>query len=245
MLFRSKPVYNRLMDIRKVLGGSAEMFWKGGFPGYAFEINPELGDVEVDMESLKDMVEKYMGGLQRYLALTGMTAKSLQPQVADPRGHIQAHLQAIAISLSIPQRILFGSEAAKLASSQDARMWNKRVSKRQEGYVTPLVVRPFVGRLITFGILPKPKQYFVGWPDLNTPSDEDRAKIAEARTRALGMYVAQGVDGLIPPMEYLMMILGMTQDEAVAVDTAAAKYQKKVGEGIEPADNVPGGDEEE
>ncbi len=30
---RQRPVWNRLYDLRKILGGSGEMYWRGGFPG--------------------------------------------------------------------------------------------------------------------------------------------------------------------------------------------------------------------
>lgn len=208
---RIKPVYNRLYDIRKILSGSGEMFWKGAFPGYAFEVSPD--DVTLDTDSLRTEMANYMDGLQRYFAVQGVTAKSLEPQVADPSGHVDAQLKAIAISLGIPTRILFGSEQAKLASTQDSETWNKRLKGRQEKYITPMIIRPVVDRFIALGILPEVEEYFVEWPDLNTPTEEDQATVLKLKVEALSKYVAGGVEALIPPEQFFMMFLKLTSDE--------------------------------
>lgn len=224
---RIECVYNRMIDLRKILSGSGEMFWKGAFPGYSFEVNPELKDVELDTDAIREELEKFQNSLQRYIAVTGVTVKSLSPQVADPSKHVEIHLKTIAISLGVPVRILFGSEEAKLASSQDVRTWNRRLRKRQEKYLTPMMVRPFIDRLIAIGVLPEPKEYFVKWEDLNTVSDEEKAQIAGTRTEALAKYVQGSVDELIPPQEYLTKILGMTSDEAEAIIKAASTYVRE------------------
>jgi len=219
---RMEPVYNRLLDIRKILGGSGEMFWKGGFPGLSFETQPDVEDLDTD--SIRDQMELYLAGMQRYLAMEGITVKSLTPQVSSPKEHIETNMRNIAISLGIPYRIFLGTEEAKLASAQDIQTWNKRLSQRQENYVSPCIIRPFINRLIAFGVLPEVKEYTVDWPDLNAPTDEDKANVAKISTEALAKYVGGGVDTLIPPMEYLTMVLGFTQEEAEAIEEAALKY---------------------
>jgi hypothetical protein len=231
---RMQPVYNRLIDLRKILSGSGEMFWKGAFPGISFEVNPELVDqgVTLDPESMRKEFERYENGLQRYLATTGVTAKSLQIQVSSPKDHVEAHMSAIAVTLGIPKRILFGSEQAQLASSQDAMAWNKRVNRRQTKYVTPLLIQPIVDRLIAFSVMPGPvKSYKIDWPDLDSPTDADKAQIALQKTQALAAYVTGGVDQLIPPKPYLTMILDMTPEEADVIEEKAEGYA---------ADNPPG-----
>ena len=219
---RMKSVYNRLLDVRKILGGSGEMFWKGGFPGYAFKTREDADALTAtEKEGIKDEVEEFMNGLQRWMAVEGMDIESLNPQVADPVNHIESNMRNIAISLGIPYRIFLGTEEAKLASAQDVRTWNKRVSERQENYVVPFVIRPFIDRMIVFGVLSEPKEYAVDWPDLNAPTDEDKANVAKLLTEAFSKYVAGGVDNLIPPMEYFKTVIGMTQEEVDAIEKAA------------------------
>lgn len=154
---RMRPVFNRLLDLMKLYGGSAEMYWRGAFPGLSIETHPQLGgDVIIDAEKTRSMMERYENTLQRYIQLSGMTAKSLAPQVVDPTPQIDTQLQAICILIGIPLRIFMGSERGELASSQDDDTWNGRVNERQNNYLTPRVIVPFVDRLILIGVLPIP-----------------------------------------------------------------------------------------
>ena len=241
---RMKQVFNRLLDVRKVLSGSGEMFWKGAFPGFSFEVNPDISDAEIDEGSMREELEAYSQGLQRYLAIAGVTVKALAPQVADPKGHIEAQVRYIAISLGVPYRIFIGTEEAKLASSQDMKTWNKRLTKRRDGYVSPMVIRPFVDRLIAFGTLPEVEEYLVEWPDLDAPSEEDQANVAKIRTEALKDYVQGDVHQLIPPKEYLMMFLGMSEEEVAAIETAVDEWVGlTTSEETEDTDTNTGGDD--
>lgn len=155
---RMQAVLDRLLDLQKLYGGSAEMYWQGAFPGISFETDPALGgDVPVNLETTKATVENYMNGLQRYLALVGMTAKTLSPQVVDPTPQINIQVEAICIQLGIPKRVFMGSERGELASSQDDAKFNDRIRERQLSYLTPQIVVPFVDRLIQVGVLPAPQ----------------------------------------------------------------------------------------
>ena len=220
---RMMAVYNRLCDIRKVLGGSAEMFWKGGFPGYSFETIPELGEVEINHESVKEQVSAYQNKLQRYFTLEGLTVKPLSPQVASPEYHIKQQLHAITITLGVPMRVFLGSEESKLSSNQDALTWNKRLARRQNKYLTPMLIRPFVDRLINVGVLPR-TAYKVAWPDLNTSTDQDRADTAAKRATALATYVGGGCDQVVPPREFMMHFLGMDKELVDVIEGASDKY---------------------
>jgi hypothetical protein len=226
---RMRPVLNRIMDLRKLYGGSAEMYWRGAFPGLSLETDPSLGeDVEVDTDSVKDALENYMNGLQRYITLQGMTANSLAPQVVDPTPQIDAQIQAICIKLGVPKRIFMGSERGELSSTQDESAWNDEVRGRQNGYVTPRIIVPVIDRLIVLGILPTPKGYSVVWPDLDAMTEDEQAGVAVKRTDAMAKYVQGGVEALIPPLEYFVNVLGFTQEEAAAILEATMEHIKEV-----------------
>lgn len=243
---RLEKVINRVLDLHKIAGGSGEMFWKGGFPGISLESQPSLDeDVEFDKDATKEQIESYMNGLQRYIATVGMTAKSLTPNVADPMPHLESQLKLIASAMGVPWRVLVGSEAAQLASEQDTKAWNKRINRRRTSYVTPFVIRPFVDRLIALGALPEPGEegYQVEWQDLNTPSEDERATVAEKRTNALAKYVAGGVDVLVPPFHYLTLVLGMPDDEAEAI-ISASEEQANLLDGNEPEPESQSGEGE-
>lgn len=220
---RMQILFNRLYDLRKILGGSGEMFWRGAFPGYSVEVMPEMTGASLDTDSLRQTMTDYMDGLQRYIAVEGVNVKSLTPQVADPSNHVDAQLKAIALTLGIPQRILFGSEEAKLSSSQDMMTWNKRLKRRQSKYLSPMMIRPFVDRLIQYGVLPEPTEYMVSWPDLNAPTDQDKAEVTKTLTEAMSKYVGGDVEMMIPPAEFLTHIAKLDQEVVEAIMDAALR----------------------
>jgi hypothetical protein len=225
---RMKPVYNRLLDIRKVVSGSGEMFWRGAYPGHAFEVDPERKTALTDTEktSIRDEFKAYSEGLQRYIAVSGMKVKSLPPQVEDPTGHLEAQLKFIALTLGIPYRVFIGTEEAKLASSQDIKTYNKRLSKRRDKYISPMILKPFVDRLIMVKVLPE-KPYFINWPDLDAPTEEGQAEIAKTKTDAFKTYVQGDVSALIPPKEYLTIIMKMDEKEAEAIIKASEAWERE------------------
>lgn len=210
---RMKVVWNRLLDIRKTAGAAAEMFWKGGWPGISFEYNGTDPNVALDTESIREEMDKYMNGLQRYVATTGMTAKSLAPQISDPTGTLQALLDLVALAADVPKRVLFGSEQSQLASTQDIKTWNRRVAGRRINYINPRILKPFFRRMMEFGVLPT-VSYRVFWPDLNTLSDEEKAKIGETWAKMVEEYVRGGGDQMIPVGEFLSICAGLS-DESV------------------------------
>lgn len=232
---RMKACFDYLTDIRKVLGGSGEMFWKGGFPGISLEVVPNNEGItpviDADTkEDIQDELEKFYANLQRYVLVQGMTVKSLQPQVSDPTSHIRANLQAIAITLGVPMRIFMGSEEAKLASSTDKETWNSRILNRQNGYISPFIIRPFIDRCMQLGILPEVEEYYIDWPDLNTPSDKEQAEVQNITTEALAKYVQGDVAMLVPPEEFFTHILKMDSEVVKQIQTAAEQYQDEFEE---------------
>jgi hypothetical protein len=212
-------VYNRLMDIRKILGGSAEMFYKGGFPGISFEINPNLQDASVNETKLKEALENYTEGLKRYIALTGISAKSLAVQVADPQGHLDAQIGAVCIAKGSPKRVFMGSERGELASSQDAKLWNERVAEHQNNYESPFVLLQLIWRLIRLGVLTAPasEEVQIHWPDLNNPTDLEKAQVALTRTQAMGTYVEKEVSRICGTENWMTIVAGYEDDEAAAM----------------------------
>lgn len=227
---RMQTLFNRLYDLRKIAGGSGEMFWKGGFPGYSFEMDPNARALTPDQEDdLTDEIANYANGLQRYMKLQGVTVNSLEPQVADPSSHVETELELIAIAMGIPKRVFIGSEQAQLSSSQDTKRWNQRISRRQNKYLSPYIVRPTIDRLIAAGVLPAPKEsYMVSWPDLDTPSEKDKAEVLKTQMEALAKYVAGNVDQVIPQDILLTMFMGMDEKQAKAIEATLLEREKEL-----------------
>jgi hypothetical protein len=238
-----KAVYNRLMDIEKLVGSSAEMFWRGGRPGFHAGIDPDY-DVDGDAEdAFQSQIDEYEHNLRRILFSQGTTITPLAMQVADPSGHLDIQIQMISSETGIPKRILTGSERGELSSQQDKDEWDDYVESRREDLAESQIIRPFVDRLIDFGILAKPGKdgYQVQWPDLRTSSDEEKAKVGEIRARALQAYAANtAAQDILPENAFFQFCLGLDDEAAEYIEE-----MRKAEVGNEVEDNTPEIEEEE
>lgn len=223
---RLEACFNRLFDVEKVAGGSAEMYWRGAYGGFALEVADDAtsafaGAGEID----QDVVDEFAHGMRRWIDLEGYKLHQIQGQDVSPAQVFQVLIQLISAATGQPQRILLGSERGELSSSQDETNWNKLIEDRQKEYATP-IVREFIDRLIVWGVIPAPKagDYEVVWPDLFAPTAKEKAEVfksfaegiaavcppgapelvitpAEVRTRFLDLEATPEADMVIPAMD--------------------------------------------
>lgn len=228
---RLKPIVNRLNDLEKLLGGDAEMFWRGARPGYhaAAQSDYEMGTEEV--KALEDELDKYEHDLRRFISAKGVDIKPLQQQVADPLNHIDAQLQAISAETGIPKRVLVGSERGELASSQDKDQWLNLINSRMIDFAEPVILRPLIDKLMSVGVLPKVKEYVIIWEDIFAPSEKQKAEVGKQRADALKVYAESPYAAdILPPQLAYKFLLGLSEDQVneimEEVDLAAIEEDK-------------------
>jgi len=200
---RLMPVFNRLMDLEKVVGGSAETFWFNSRPGMGLWADK---DAQLDKETIADMktqAEDFANQLRRILVGSGMTAQSFTATVADPKPNVETLLDLIAGATEIPKRILIGSERGELSSSQDENNWAARIDERRKNFAGPLVLMPFAAAMIATGNLPKPQgEYWIEWPEAAS-SPREMAEVAVQKTTALRNYLSTpGAELVVPQQEF-------------------------------------------
>jgi hypothetical protein len=238
-----EPFANRLWDSDKLYGGSAEMYWRGAFPGLSLETHPSLGgDVAINERKLKEMFQDYSDSLgARALFMFGMTAKTLAPVVVDPTPQLAVQIEAICIALAIPKRIFMGSERGELASTQDDDSWNDRLKQRQADHVTPRIIVPFFDRLISAGALPEPgpQGYQVWWPDLTSMSDQQKATIGLTRAQAIALYFTSEMRNEMTFLDFLVTVLGVKEEEALNIVHSAAEAAEELAAEDTPASAEP------
>jgi len=216
---RLEAVFNRLMDLEKIVGGDAEMFWRGARPGYKGVVDPNYTMTDDAKKDLTDQLDEYENNLRRFLINEGVDVDTLAQQIADPTPHVDVAIQMISAQTGIPKRVLTGSERGQLASTQDTGEWLMYVQNRREDHAEPRIVRPTVDRLIELGLLPKPEEdYTVVWQDLFSISEKDRVDIGKARANALREYTTNVMaEGIMPPDVFLEKCLGFTTEEVTWV----------------------------
>ena len=222
---RLEAVFNRLMDLEKLIGGSAEMYWKGARPGYQGVVDKDYQMTTETKEALKDTLNEFEHGLRRLMVNEGVDLKALEQQISDPSSHVDVQLTMISAVTGIPKRVLTGSERGELSSAQDADAWKTYVQARREDHAEPKIIRPFIKRLIELGILPKPKVNFrVKWLDLFSISEKERVDIGKGRANSLREYTSNPMaEAVIPPKAFLEFFLGLSQGQIELIDKMRAE----------------------
>lgn len=215
---RLEVVYNRLKDLEKTVGGSAEMFWRGARPGYQGKVDKEYSMGTEDVNELQKQITEYENDLRRILVNEGVDLDSLSMQVADPSNHVDIQIQMISAVTGIPKRVLTGSERGEQASTQDRQNWLELIQERRDEYAEPVVARPFIDKCIQLGILPGPKQenedYTIQWPDLWAQSDKEKADVGKIKAEALKSYSGTpGTMDLMPPDAFYQLFLGLDENQ--------------------------------
>jgi hypothetical protein len=209
-------VFNRLIDLEKLVGGDAEMFWRGARPGYAGTVNPEFQMTPQTKSDLKDQIDEYEHNLRRILVNEGIDLKALAQQISDPINHVEVQIMMISAVTGIPKRILVGSERGELSSAQDSGEWKTYINIRRTGHAEPHIVRLFVLRCQELGILPQTStgKYSISWEDLFALSEGDRVKIGLDRSTAIKNYTASPLaEVIMPPEAFAEFCLGFSSDQ--------------------------------
>lgn len=222
-------VFNRLMDIEKLVGGSAEMFWRGARPGYTGKVNPEFTAPTDLKDTLDDQMKEYEHGLRRMLISEGVDIQALAQQISDPSSHIDVQIQMISAITNIPKRILTGSELGELASSQDWNNWIDYITTRRTDIAEALILKPFVDRLMELNVLPK-QDYTVEWEPLVLSNEKDKAEVGRTRTEALRSYASEPLAAeIIPTYSFMRHIMGFTDDVIEAIQKDVEETMQDVG----------------
>lgn len=172
-----EAVYNSLMDLRKVIGGGAEGFYKNAAQNIVFELK-DAASATGNKELLDQFNEHYddfaRNRSRRALWTPGLEAKPLNSEMMSPKDAFNCALNDVAAGSRpmIPTTILIGQQTGRLASQEDSRGFLASINSRNENFVSEMV-QDTIDWCIKWGLLPAAK-YTVEWDDLLALSDEER-----------------------------------------------------------------------
>jgi len=234
-----KAVFNRLKDLEKIVGGSAEMFWRGARPGYQAVVKEDYQMGPDDEDKLQTQINEYEHNLRRMLFNEGVEMKEMGTQVSSPKEHVDIQIQMISAITGIPKRILTGSERGELSSNQDEDAWLSIITNRRLEYAEPVIIRQLVDRLMEFGVLPKVEKYEVQWSDLFGKSAKELAEIGKTRATAIKEYLSQpGAEMILPPDAFLEYVLGMTPEQIILIKEMIDNMEITEQNEIEEAEEI-------
>ena len=230
---RLKSVMNRLYDVDKIAGGSAEIFWQAAKRIMVLEAKDGFTATD-ENDAMTEMLDEIVHGLRRAIDVQGYEVKTLEPSDVKPDEAFRVSLALISSATGIPQRILLGSEQGKMASTQDEVNWNGRIADRQLNFAEPVILRAFIDRLVMFGGLPRPEnEYTVTWPSLFELSDKEKAQIGLLKSRSLAQYLGKGGENLAA----MQSIVPIEEFRSELMNLRSIKVENVAKKGGDQADN--------
>lgn len=226
-------IYHRLEDLDKIIGGSAEMFWRGARPGYYAQLNNDI-QIEDDnllTKKLEENLTKFEHDLRRFIAAQGIDKiESLQQQIADPTNFVSIQFDLICAITGIPKRILFGSERGELASSQDKETFNEIINARRKNFAEPEIVNNFLQRMIELQVI-KQNEYTVEWMRVYDEDINQRSERALKITQAINTFTANPYnEEFMPKKTFMRLILGFTDEQIEEITTDLEKINETIFE---------------
>jgi hypothetical protein len=182
------PCWDYLTDLRKVVGSSSESYWIMANRGLQADIDKEMSLNAEDQANLQSEIDDFYNGFRRFIRTKGVEITPLTNEVADPKGPFEVLVTLISGATGIPKRILLGSEAGQLASTQDKGNWAERVEENRTLHVEPRIIRPFLRFVLNHAIIPPPKQdaaLNILWPDAYRMSPLERGQTSAQTARTI------------------------------------------------------------
>ncbi|MBV4366279.1 anti-CBASS protein Acb1 family protein [Erwinia phyllosphaerae] len=186
--------FNKLLDIEKVSGGSAEGFLKNASRqlNFAFSEKTDFralaGALGVKDNELADALNEQVVRLNENTdAATFMqagTAEVLSVAAADPEPTWRTALSEFCATIPIPVKVLVGQITGERASTEDMKDWARTRMSRRNGFLAD-VIETIVRRFWLIGLIAPAAndEVTVSWSDLLAPSQADKtdnmAKMAE------------------------------------------------------------------
>ena len=140
-----EPIYNRLLDINKTIGGSSEAYFRNAKGKIAYEVNPEFAATLTgeSRTALDDGAKKFTNEYQDHTFAAGSTVKTLVTPHYTPKDTVMVALWEISGYSGYPIRILTGEGSGQLAGSEDQLALNAIISDRQNAVCAEWVARLF------------------------------------------------------------------------------------------------------
>ncbi|WP_275075000.1 anti-CBASS protein Acb1 family protein [Providencia rettgeri] len=191
--------FNKLLDIEKISGGSAEGFLKNASRQIAVEF-----DAATEMETIaqaardsgytdlgaamEDKINKLNRGTDSAAVMQAGKMNVLSVAAADPTPSWEVAVREFLTTIRIPFSEFLGTQTGVLAGDKDGAAYGKRLNGRRWGFLTQYVTE-LIERLWKLGIIDPPKsgEVTLAWSDMLAPSESDKIenmlKMADVATK--------------------------------------------------------------
>lgn len=180
---RLEPVWNLLDSLDKIIHAGGEQAYRGSNPPTFLNLDPQAPITEGQEQAMDTELQQMIDGFQTYGRLMGTNVTVVPMRVPVIKDNAAAIAGQIGGTLSIPQRILVGSEMGHLASTQDENNFDDEKDTRKKEFAAPLA-KVIIDRMVLCGAIPAPKnpRYEIIWPSNKELTETERATVTQSIT---------------------------------------------------------------
>lgn len=167
--------FNSLMDLRKIIGGGGEGFYRNAAQSIVFNLQ-DPKQAQQNAALLTDLSEQYddfsKNRNRRAMWTPGLEAKTLESTLIASDTFFNNALNDVAAASKIPATILIGKQTGRLASNEDARAFLSMLNSRRSNFINSMIM-DVINWMILRGILPA-GEVELEWDDLLAPSAQEK-----------------------------------------------------------------------
>lgn len=194
-----EPIFNRILDLDKTTGGSAEAYFRNAKGKIVFEMDPAFSKTLIDNEPAKqkldDAATEFTNQFKDHIFASGSKVQGLDTPHHSPKDTVMAAYWEISSYTGIPIRMLIGVGSGQMAGSEDQLAYNALVAGRQSidcsGWAGEVMLILTVAGMIKF--LP---EYEIRFPVQQAVTEIQAAEISKTKGDTIQLvYDAAGQPG--------------------------------------------------
>lgn len=193
---RLKDVYNRLVDLEKIAGCSAEGFKRMVTDKILFDLDENVSLTPSEEEDFQDQIDQLVDGFRDYVRTRGVDPKQLKTNMESPKDAFDVTINLICAAKGYPRKFILGSERGEITSSMDIFTFFDSMQVRRVKYAERDILKRLMDRFAYFGLIEPQNKYTWDWDPLYELSPKEKADIAYkigATIKVLGTSEALGI----------------------------------------------------
>ena len=181
-----EPIFNRILDLNKACGGSAEAYFRNSKGKIAFEVDKDFTGItsQEDKDRLDSGAKKFTNEAQDHIYAMGSKVTAVNTPHASPLDTVKTLIWEIAGYSGYPIRVLTGEGSGQLAGSEDQLAVNAIISDRQNTVCASWVTRLFE-ILAMAGMVEWKDTYQVRFPKQSTVTEMQQVELDDKKAGSL------------------------------------------------------------
>ena len=188
-----EPVFNRILDLDKTCGGSAEAYFPNARGKIAYEIDKDFASQLINDPVAKEAfdagAQKFTNDQQDHTMAIGAKVHGITTPHYTPKDTILGSLWEVCAQTGFPIRVLTGEGGGQYTGEADQLAYNQLVADRQRAWCGPQAWKA-LGVIASTGAITLDPSWSVVFNQQKATTEKDQADLDGARAKTLQLVAA-------------------------------------------------------